>query len=160
MQVVPLRRLLRKSTVLVDLRDSQESELSILKAVKRKGTDVFEARIILSSPGEAPGRPRDIPNMGGYQVRGKNWRIWSEDQPETYSKEYWDDRTAYVVLMLIPTSEPKHADPFPLIGKYPAYISYLCRGRSFVELFFIARFSPATANPKHSVPSTSSGQTR
>lgn len=94
---MPLIRLIRESDSFTDV-ETAPSEADVMRAVQKYLPDVFEARILVSSPKKSvwhsPDSRSDV--TGGYEIRRKDWQsLRSAAAP--LRKSDWDIKTVYLV---------------------------------------------------------------
>ena len=94
--VVPLRTLVHTSPVFLAANAASLTEGSIVKSLRAHATDTFDTQMIVLDKSRPRGSRHGYAPAGGYQVRRKDWVEVTRRFP-TFSPEYWDIRTIYIV---------------------------------------------------------------
>lgn len=84
---------------LSDGMTSSPSETTLVKAIRAHTSDVFEVRMLMSSPSRAVWYGRNMSQhdaVGGYEVRLKDWRSIL-DRAGNSTRQEWEARTLYIV---------------------------------------------------------------
>lgn len=78
---------------------SSPSETTLVKAIRAHASDIFEVRMLVSSPSRGVWYGRNMSQhaaIGGYEVRLKDWRNIL-DRAGSWTRQEWEARTIYLV---------------------------------------------------------------
>jgi hypothetical protein len=95
-KVIPIRTLFRRSHVFHD-DNPQPTDVSVVKCLTSHASHFFDIQMIIVDKT----RPRTL--AGGYEIRRKDWAEVTLRFP-SFSPEYWDARTVYIVRRVPPNS--------------------------------------------------------
>ena len=126
--VVPINYLLRRSPVRGSLppdTNQQPSETEVVKALRAQADHTLEVRMRLpcaqsSSVWHGTGKTSRKKDVGGYEVRRRDWPTLRDRPSRGWTRARWDDMTAYMVRFLglppdptDPTSPGMHTAAIP-----------------------------------------------
>jgi hypothetical protein len=94
--VVSLRTLVHTSPVFLATNGVSLTEGSIVKSLRTHATDIFDIHMIVVDKTRSRRGRHGYAPVGGYKVRRKDWAEVTHRFP-TFSPEYWDARTIYIV---------------------------------------------------------------
>ena len=89
---VPIRTLFRRSHILAC---NDNGDTSVVKCLNTYANDFFDIRMIIVD------KTRRQTLAGGYEIRRKDWAEVTHRFP-SFSPEYWDARTVYIVRPVPP----------------------------------------------------------
>ncbi|KAG6902215.1 hypothetical protein C0995_003047 [Termitomyces sp. Mi166 len=100
----PLSHLLRRSKVLGPL-NIESLQIPIAKALRSDATSALEVRLLVSEPSSSTwsGKRDNARDLGAYEVRRRDSGNASSRPSQNHSRQYWEDRTVYVVCSNIDT---------------------------------------------------------
>lgn len=75
------------------------TEATIVKSLRAHATDTFDIQMIVADTTRTRRGRYGYAPAGGYEVRRKDWAEVTRRFP-TFSPEYWDTRTIYIVRSL------------------------------------------------------------
>ncbi|KAI6034571.1 hypothetical protein BKA83DRAFT_4191928 [Pisolithus microcarpus] len=78
----------------------EPSEVEVVKALRAYANEVLEVRMLVSAPSSSvwygTGKTSRKKDVGGYEVRRKDWERLLDHPLHNLSSEQWDDRTLYM----------------------------------------------------------------
>jgi hypothetical protein len=98
LQVISLSYLLNSSKVLAPLQ-LQDSQTPIVKALRSYASDVLDVRLLVSEPSSLTWFRGDnnTDDVGGYEIRRKDWVDGASSCIGELSKADWAKQTIYMV---------------------------------------------------------------
>ena len=94
--VVPLRTLMHTSPVFLAANAVSLTEATIVKSLRAHATDTFDIQMIVVDKTRPRRGRHGYASAGGYEVRRKDWAEVIQ-RFSTFTPEYWDTRTIYIV---------------------------------------------------------------
>ena len=96
-EVVPLVYFLDRMPLL-EGNKTHTSETTLVKVIRSFASEVFDVRMLMSSPSRAVwyGRTTSKDDTGGYEIRLKGWKD-AITRAGGMTKGQWDERTIYLV---------------------------------------------------------------
>ena len=162
-KVIPLRYLLLRSPVLSGLH-LEKYEVPIVKALRSCANNELEIRMLVSAPSRSNwlGKQDNVSDLGGYEIRRKDWESVLRRPSMAYSRDDWEKRTLYMVLMSFLSAWPMVLNS-TLPGTYSSAISYHLQNCSLYTCLTYATslyMAVTELRSKHHPPTAPSGQTR
>ncbi|KAF9819482.1 hypothetical protein IEO21_02090 [Rhodonia placenta] len=98
---IPLNHILHQPPFTTAFRTVPQ-ETAVVKAIRAHASDSFNLRMIVSASSRPTWQePWDVENVGGYEIRRKDWKE-ALQRSRNYSKHEWDDRTIYMENIPLP----------------------------------------------------------
>ncbi|KIK98200.1 hypothetical protein PAXRUDRAFT_134662 [Paxillus rubicundulus Ve08.2h10] len=96
---VPVNYLIRRSPFHGSL-SSEPSETEAVKALRTYKSDTLEVRMLVSAPSSSvwygPGKTSRKKDVGGYEVRRKDWANLLDHPSRSWTRARWDETTVYM----------------------------------------------------------------
>lgn len=96
---VPINYLIRRPP-LRGFLSVEPSEVEVVKALRAHANEVLEVRMLVSAPSSSvwygTGKTSRKKDVGGYEVRRKDWEKLLDHPLRNLSSEQWDERTLYM----------------------------------------------------------------
>ena len=145
--VVPINYLLRRPPVRGSLppdTSQQPSETEVVKALRAQANHTLEVRMHLpcaqsSSVWYGTGKTSRKKDVGGYEVRRRDWPTLRDRPSRGWTRARWDDMTAYMVRFLA-------CPPTPLIRRHQE-----CIPPQYRTVGGIARFAESLLLPSSEI---------
>ena len=126
--VVPINYILRRLPFRGSLASSlpEPSETEVVKALRTHASRTLEVRMRLPSSSSSSasvwygtGKTSRKKDVGGYEVRRRDWATLRDRPSCGWTRARWDDLTAYMVRFLLPSLN--HLSSYPLDATRSAY---------------------------------------
>ncbi|KIJ69839.1 hypothetical protein HYDPIDRAFT_77174 [Hydnomerulius pinastri MD-312] len=96
---VPISYLIRRAPFR-GLSAIEPSETEVVKALRAHANDTLEVRMLVSAPSSSvwygPGKTSRKKDVGGYEVRRKDWAGLLEHPSRNFTRAQWDELTVYM----------------------------------------------------------------